>query len=67
MGYSILKYGRPMLTGIEGLEEAKKEALRFVTPVTGSEFIEIRDSEKQRFRIRDSRFVDLSEWQFPST
>jgi len=33
-----------MLTDIEDLEEAKREALGFVTPVTGSEFIEIRDS-----------------------
>ena len=44
MRYSILKYGHPMLTDIEDLEEAKKEASRFVTPVIGSEFIEIRDS-----------------------
>ena len=44
MGYSILKYGRTLLTDIEGPQEAMKEALRFVTPITGSEFVEIRDS-----------------------
>ncbi len=51
MRYSILKYGRQMLTNIENLEEAKKEALRFVTPVTGAEFIEIRDSANETVTI----------------
>ena len=51
MGYSILKYSSPMLTDIENLEQAKKEALRFVTPVTGSEFIEIRDSANETVTI----------------
>ena len=43
MQYSILKYGRQVLTDIEDLEEAKKEADLCVTP-TKSGFIEIRDS-----------------------
>ena len=47
MRYSILKYGRPMLSDIKDLEEAKREASRFVTPVIGSEFIEIRDSANE--------------------
>ncbi len=51
MRYSILKYGRPMLTDIENLEEATKEALNFVTPLTGSEFIEIRDSDNETVTI----------------
>jgi hypothetical protein len=50
MRYSILKYGRLMLTDIEDLEEAKSEALGFVTP-TGSEFIEIRDSTNETATI----------------
>jgi len=37
MGYSILTHGSQILTDIEGLEEAKKEALRFLTPITGSD------------------------------
>ena len=49
--YSILKYGRPMLTGIEDLEEANKEALRFVTLLAGSEFVEIRDSANETVTI----------------
>jgi hypothetical protein len=51
MGYSILKYGHPMLSDVENLEEARKEALRFVTPVAGSEFIEIQDSVKETATI----------------
>jgi hypothetical protein len=51
MRYSILKYECPMLTDIEDFEEAKREALRFVTPVTGSEFIEIRDSANETVTI----------------
>lgn len=43
MGYSIFKYGSPMLGEIESLKEAKKEALLFVTPKT-SDDIEIQDS-----------------------
>ncbi len=43
MGYSILKYGSPMLTDIEDLEQAKGEASHFVASM-GSEYIEIRDS-----------------------
>ena len=40
-----------MLTNIEDLEGAKREALRFVTPVTGSEFIEIQDSANETVTI----------------
>ena len=43
MGYSIFKRGSPLLTDIQDLEQAKKEALRFVTSV--SEWLEIRDSD----------------------
>jgi hypothetical protein len=43
LGYSILKYGSPMLTEIEDLEQAKRGALCFVAPMA-SEHIEIRDS-----------------------
>ena len=51
MGYSILKYGRLMLSDVENLEEARKEALRFVTPVVGSEFIEIQDTANETVTI----------------
>lgn len=51
MGYSILKYGSPMLTDIEDLQEAKREALRFVTPITGREYIEIRDQDNETAAI----------------
>jgi len=51
MRYSIFKYGCLMLSDIEDLEEAKKEASRFVTPVVGSEFIEIRDSDSETVTI----------------
>ena len=51
MGYSILKSGSPMLTGIEDLEGAKKQALQFVTPITGSEYMEIRDTENETVPI----------------
>jgi hypothetical protein len=40
-----------MLTDIEDLEEAKREALRFVTPITRSEFIEIQDSANETVTI----------------
>ena len=50
MGYSIFKYGSPMLTDIEDLEQAKKEALHFVPPI-GSEYIEIRDSDNETVTI----------------
>ncbi|HUL29518.1 MAG TPA: hypothetical protein VLZ03_03610 [Thermodesulfobacteriota bacterium] len=51
MTYSILKYGRLMLPDVENLEEAEKDALRFVTPVVDSEFIEIRDSANETVTI----------------
>ncbi len=51
MRYSILKYGCLMLPDIEDLEHAKEEALLFVTPVIGSEFIEILDSANQTVTI----------------
>ncbi len=35
-----------MLTDIEDLDRAKKEALHFVTSKTGSEFIEIRENNE---------------------
>ena len=44
MGYSIFKHGSPLLTNIQDLEQAKKEALHFVTSVK-SEWLEIRDSD----------------------
>jgi len=44
--YSILKHGCPMLTDIEDLEKAKKEALYFVASM-GSEYIEIRDPDNE--------------------
>jgi hypothetical protein len=50
MGYSILKFGRPVLSDIEELEEAKKQASLFVTP-TQSDFIEIRDSANEAVTI----------------
>ena len=50
MGYSILKYGCPMLTGIEDLEQAKKEVLRFVTSA-GDDFIEVRGADDQTVTI----------------
>jgi len=51
VGFSIPKYGALKLSGIEDLEEAKKEALRFVTPKTGSELIEIQDSAGESVAI----------------
>ena len=51
MRYSILKYGRLLLTDIEDLGEAEKEALLFVTPIVGSEFIEIRDPSNETVTI----------------
>ena len=50
MGYSIFKYGSSMLTDIEDLDEAKKEALRFVISKE-SGFIEVRDSDGQTVTI----------------
>ena len=50
MEYSIFKYGSPMLTDVEDLEEAKKAALSFVTS-TESAFLEIRDSDGQTVTI----------------
>ena len=40
-----------MLSDIEDLEQAKTEALKFVTPITGSEYIEIQDSEGETVAI----------------
>ena len=51
MSYSILKYSQLMFPDVEGLEEAKKEASRFVTPVMGGEFVEIRDSSNETVTI----------------
>ncbi len=51
MGYSILKYGSLMLSDIENLEQAKTEALTFVTPITGSEYVEIQDSDGETVAI----------------
>lgn len=50
MPYSIFKYGSPMLTDIEDLEQTKKEALCFVTSTEG-DFVEIRDAEDQTVTI----------------
>jgi len=50
VGYSIFKYGSSMLTDIEDLDQAKKEALRFVTS-TESAFIEVQDSNGQTVTI----------------
>ena len=50
MGYSILKYGCPMLTDIEDLEQAKKEALPLVAS-SNSDHIEIRDSKDETVTI----------------
>jgi hypothetical protein len=44
MGCSIFKHGSPLLTNIQDLEQAKKEALHFVTPIK-IEYIEVRDSD----------------------
>ena len=49
MGYSILKYGRLMLSDVESFEEIRKEALRFVS--VGSEFIEIQNSANETVTI----------------
>ena len=43
MGYSIFNCGCPLLTDIQDLEQAKKEALHFVTSMR--EWIEVRDSD----------------------
>ncbi len=45
MAYSIFKYGFQKKTGIEDLERANEEALSFVTPITGSEYVEVQDSD----------------------
>jgi hypothetical protein len=50
MGYSIFKYGSPMLTDIEDLEQAKKGALPFVAS-SNSDYIEIRDSDNETVTI----------------
>jgi hypothetical protein len=48
--YSILRYGRPLLTDIESLEEAKKEALNFVSSIQ-SEYIEVQNSDNETVTI----------------
>ncbi len=50
MGYSILKNASLMLSDIEDLEQAKKEASRFLTPHE-TNYIEIQDSDKQTISI----------------
>ena len=50
MGYSILKYGCPMLTDIDDLEQTKTEALYFIASMR-SEYIEIRDSDNETVTI----------------
>ena len=50
MGYSIFKYGSPLLSDIEDLEQAKKEALHFVSSMQ-SELMEIRDSDNETVTI----------------
>lgn len=40
-----------MLSDVENLEEARKEALSFVTPIMGSEFIEIQNSAHETVTI----------------
>ena len=50
MDYSILKYGCPMLTDIEDLEQAKTEGLPFVVS-SKSDYIEIRDADNETVTI----------------
>jgi hypothetical protein len=50
VGYSVLKYGTPMLTDIEDLEQAKKDALPLVAS-SNSDYIEIRDSKDETVTI----------------
>ncbi len=50
MSFSILKYCELMLSDTEDLEEAKKKALRFVTPQQ-SDDIEIQDSSGETVTI----------------
>jgi hypothetical protein len=50
MGFSILKYGRPLIIDIESLDEAKEKALNFVTS-TQTDHIEIRDSNNETVTI----------------
>ena len=49
MRYSIYKRGSPLLTDIQDLEQAKKEALRFITSM--SEWVEVRDSDNNTVTI----------------
>ncbi len=58
-----------MLTDIEDLGVAEKEASLFVTPIVGSEFIEIRDSSNETITIGyfDGRVLGSitdAEWGF---
>jgi len=50
MGYSVFKYGCPMLTDIKDLELAKREALPLVAS-SNSDHIEIRDSKDETVTI----------------
>lgn len=50
MGYSVFKYGSLMLIDIGDLEEAKKEALGFVSPMENGD-IEIRDLDNETVTI----------------
>ena len=49
MGYSIFSRGRPLQTDIQNLDQAKNLALHFAT--SGSEWIEIRDSDNSTVTI----------------
>ena len=50
MSFSILKYSELTLSDVEDLEQAKKEALRFVTPKQSDE-IEVQDSSGETVTI----------------
>lgn len=50
MSYSVLKYGSPMLSGIPDLEDAKREAVRFVASGETPD-IEIRDSDNETVTV----------------
>jgi hypothetical protein len=50
MGYSILKYGCPLLSDIEDLEQAEKKGSHFVNSMQ-TEFMEIRGSDNETVAI----------------
>ena len=50
MGYSIFNNRRSLLTDIQDLEQAKKEALNFVASMK-SDYIEVRDSDNTTVTI----------------